>query len=63
VRFLRALGVAAFVGSFLLCLSADHPSIAVLVWVMSLAAASLAVASTLTWRARLLALLVPWVRE
>ena len=63
VRVLRTMGAAALAASLLLCMSADHASIAVLVWTMSLAAASLAVAFTLTWRAQWLAWLVPWVRE
>lgn len=61
-RLLRVLGSAALAGSLFLCLSADHPSIAVLVWVMSLAAAALTVAFTLSWRPLLLAWLAPWVR-
>ncbi len=41
VRTLRILGVIALVSSMVLCGLANHPSIAVLVWVMSLAAAAL----------------------
>lgn len=59
---LRVLGAAALLLSFVLCFTADHPSIAVLVWVMSLAAAVLSVAFTLSWRPRLLAPLVVWAR-
>ena len=40
----------ALLASLLLCLRADHASMAVLVWVMSLAAAALLVAFTLAWR-------------
>ncbi len=47
---LRVLGAAALLASLLLCLRADHASMAVLVWVMSLAAAALLVAFTLAWR-------------
>lgn len=59
VRLLRALGAAALVASLGLCLAVDHASMAVLVWVMALAAAALAVAFTLTWRPRWLRVLVP----
>ena len=47
---LRALGTGALLVSLLLCLRADHASMAVLVWVMSLAAAALLVAFALAWR-------------
>lgn len=62
-RRLRAMGAAALFGSLVLCLSADHPSIAVLVWVMQLAASTLIVAFTLAWRAQWLGLFAPWVRR
>ena len=52
---LRTLGIAALVLSLLLCLRADHASIAALVRVMSLAAAALAIAFTLCFRPRWLA--------
>jgi len=52
---LRTLGGAALAASLLLCLRADHPSMAALVWVMSLAASALAVAMLLAWRAHWLA--------
>lgn len=55
---LRALGALALVSSLALCLRVDHPSMAALVWVMSLAAAALAVAFTLSWRARWLRVLL-----
>lgn len=61
-RVLRALGFAALLLSFVLCFTADHPSIAVLVWVMSIAAAALTITFTLSWRPRLLAWLVVWAR-
>lgn len=57
---LRLLGVAALLVSLTLCLAVDHASMASLVWVMSLAAAALIVAFTLTWRPRALAWLVAW---
>lgn len=61
-RRLRLLGASALLLSLVLCLLADHATMASLVWVMALAAAALAVAFTLTWRPRLLAPLVAWVR-
>lgn len=60
---LRTLGAVSLLASLVLCLSADHGSIAVLVWIMSLAAAALTVAFALSWRPRWLAWLVPWVRR
>lgn len=62
VHLLRALGAVAVAGSLLLCLRADHASMASLVWVLTLTAAALTVAFTLAWRPRLLAPLVVWVR-
>ena len=59
-RLLRWLGAVALATALVLCLLADSASIAVLVWLMSLAAGALAVAFTLTWRAPLLAALVFW---
>lgn len=61
-RILRVLGVLALAAALVLCLSADHASMAVLVWVMALAAGALMVTFTLTWRARWLAPLVAWSR-
>ncbi|MES2265030.1 MAG: DUF3325 domain-containing protein [Pseudomonadota bacterium] len=63
VRLLRVLGALALGAALLLCLRVDHASIAVLVWVMSLAAAALLVAFTLSWQARLLAPLVAWIKR
>jgi hypothetical protein len=60
-RALRVLGAAALAVSLVLCLRADHPSMAALVWVMSLAAGALLVALALAWRPRWLAPLVAWV--
>ena len=57
---LRWLGAAALAGALVLCLLVDAASIAVLVWLMALAAGALAVAFTLSWRARALAVLVFW---
>ncbi len=59
-RVLRALGVAALAASLALCLAADHPTMAALVWVMALAASALGVAITLAWRPRWLAPLLAW---
>lgn len=61
IVLLRVLGVCALVLSLLLCLLADHVTMAPLVWVMSLAAAALIVAFTLAWRPRLLLPFVIWV--
>lgn len=47
---LRIIGYASLVASLLLCLAADHPSMAVLVWIMLLSLAAKGVASVLTWR-------------
>lgn len=58
-RLLRALGVSTLVASLLLCLLADHASIAVLVWVMLLPVCAAAVAMTLAWRPTWLRVLWP----
>lgn len=63
VRLLRVLGALSLGAALLICLRVDHPSMAVLVWVMALAAAALLVAFPLSWRPRLLAPLVAWVRH
>lgn len=65
-RRLRGLGATSLAASLGLCLAVDHPSMAVLVWVMALAAAALAIAFTLSWRASWLRLLSPrigWERS
>jgi hypothetical protein len=59
---LRLLGAASLLASLLLCLRVDHPSMAALVWIMTLATAAIVVAFTLTWRPRALAWLAPWMR-
>lgn len=59
VRRLRVQGALGLAVSLALCLRADHPSMAALVWVMLLAAAALAVALTLTWKPRWL-LVLAW---
>ncbi|MGC4076465.1 MAG: DUF3325 family protein [Rubrivivax sp.] len=58
-RPLRVLGAAGVVASLAACLRADPPSMAVLVWLMLLAAAALAVALTLARRPGLLRLAWP----
>lgn len=58
VFILRMAGALALALSLGLCLQVDHVSMASLVWVMSLAAAALAVTFVLTWRPQWLALLV-----
>lgn len=58
VRMLRTLGVVALSASLVLCLRVDHVSMALLVWVMSLAAAALIVTFALAWRPHWLAKLV-----
>ena len=60
VRQLRLLGWVSMATSLVLCLAADHASMASLVWVMMVAASALSVAFTLTWRPRLLAPLIAW---
>jgi hypothetical protein len=62
VTALRILGTCALLTSLLLCLCADHATMAPLVWIMALAAGALAVAFTLAWRPRLLRPLVAWLR-
>ena len=60
VKTLRFGGAGALLASLILCLAVDSPSIAVLVWFMALAGATLAIAFTLTWRASVLGMLVFW---
>jgi hypothetical protein len=47
---LRRLGSLLLAASLMLCLAADHPSMAVLVWAMLLAGAAVLIAMTLAWR-------------
>jgi hypothetical protein len=61
VRLLRILGAGALATSLALCLVVDHPSMASLVWVMTLAAATLLITFTLSWRPAWLAPLVGWI--
>jgi hypothetical protein len=60
---LRVSGSLALAGSLLLCLRADHLTMAPLVWLMSLAAGALAVALTLAWRPRWLVPFVAWLPQ
>jgi hypothetical protein len=61
-KALRVMGSAALAASLLLSFAADHASMAALVWIMDLAASALIVAFTFTWRPRVFAPLVAWVR-
>jgi hypothetical protein len=60
-RTLRACAALALLASLLVCLRADHATMAPLVWVMALAAGALLVALLLAWRPRWLAPLVAWL--
>jgi len=62
IHVLRYLGWTALFASLLLCLAADHPTMASLVWIMLLAASALTVAFTFTLRPRLFAPLIGWVK-
>lgn len=63
VTTLRSAGAVALFVSLVLCLTVDSASIAVLVWLMAIAGATLTIAFTLTWRASLLQMLVFWTRQ
>ncbi len=58
-RLLRGLGGCALAFSAMACLSADRPSMAILVWVMLCAGSALTVALTLAWRPALLRVFWP----
>lgn len=58
-RLLRTLGSLLLLASLGLCLRADHPSMAVLVWLMLLAGGALLLAMVLAWRPHWLRLLWP----
>lgn len=60
-RTLQALGAAALVASWVLCLGADHATMASLVWIMTMTASALIVAFTLAYRPRWLSWLVCWL--
>jgi hypothetical protein len=55
---LRVAGAAALVVSLVVCLIADHPSMASLVWVMMASASALIVAMLLAYRPRWLSWLL-----
>jgi len=55
VRRLRLFGASCLVLSLAVCLVVDHASMAVLVWLMTLSAAALLVAMTLSYLPRSLA--------
>ncbi|AWI52119.1 DUF3325 domain-containing protein [Aquabacterium olei] len=62
-RRLRVLGAAALGGALVACLQRDHPSMAVLVWVMWLTVAAVAVTLGLAWRPRTWRLWAGWRRS
>ena len=62
VTMLRLLAVLALVTSLGLALLADHPSMAVIVWIMELGTSSASVAFAIAWIPRSLRILIPWVR-
>lgn len=62
-RVLRALGAGGLAASALLCLLADRPSMAVLVWLMLLAATAPLVSLLLAWRPQLLRFVTPPARR
>jgi hypothetical protein len=55
---LRVLGASALALSLGLCFWVDHATMAPLVWVMALAGGALLVAFTLSWRPRVLGVLL-----
>lgn len=61
-KVLRVLGSLSLFASLVLCLFTDHASMASLVWVMLLAAATLIVAFTFSWRPRLFSVLIVWAK-
>lgn len=61
VRKLRGLGAAALLGSLALCLTADHVSMAALVWVMMLSLSAVLLALVLAYRPASLRFLVTWL--
>ncbi|GKT00521.1 DUF3325 family protein [Acidovorax sp. SUPP3434] len=60
LRALGALGTLAALAALALCLWVDHALMALLVWVMALAASALMVVFTMTWRPHWLRLMA-WV--
>lgn len=62
LRVLRWLGISGIVIALIVCLRADHATMAVLVWLMTSTSAALMVAFLLATRAGWLRWLAPWVR-
>jgi hypothetical protein len=60
---LRCLGSAALTTALVLCVLADTPAMAILVWMMQLALAAIVVALVLSRRPRMLAPLAPFRRR
>jgi hypothetical protein len=60
---LRGLGATSIGASFFICMFADHPTMAVLVWIMLLPLGGLLVAFTLAWRAHWLAASITWIEK
>lgn len=56
---LRALGLSGLAASGVLCFVADRPSMAILVWILFMAAGSISIALMLTWKPALLRLVFP----
>ena len=63
LKRLRWMGGAAVLLALGCCLGCDHATMAVLVWVMLLAATAIATAFVLASRPRSLRLLAPWVQR
>jgi hypothetical protein len=62
IHRLRVVGAAAQVLSLVLCLLADHGSMAALVWLMTSSASALGIAFILAYRPGWLRALVGWIR-
>jgi len=63
LKRLRWMGGVAVLLALACCLGSDHATMAVLVWVMLLAASAVATAMLLSARPRRLRLLAPWVQR
>lgn len=62
LRLLRILGSFSVCVALVLCLTVDHATMAVLVWVMALSAAAMLVAFTLSSQPQRLRVFAPWIR-
>jgi hypothetical protein len=60
---MRLAATLAIAAALVLCLRADHPTMAVLVWIMTLTGAAVTVSLALAWRPATLAPMVAWVRR